>query len=854
MSVLTPMMQQYRSIKERFPEEILFFRLGDFYEMFFDDALKASEILEIALTARDGGGGKKVPMCGVPHHSAEGYIARLVARGCKVAIAEQMEDPSQAKGLVSREVVRIITPGTLTEEGALPERSNNYIVGVSLRENMVGIASADLSTGYFGVSWISRLAGLHNLNDELGRLLPAEIVTETAKPDRQLDALLDGSATVITRRQGPEDSSLARLEEMALRPEGMPSAGYRAALQAGALLMEYLEETQKQALVNFQQVELYTLDAFMYMDRQTRRNLEISQSLREGDRKTSLVHILDFTATAMGGRLLRRWLEQPLIDLEAITRRQDAVQELTENVFLREDLRKELKRVYDLERILTRVTLGRAGARDLRAMAQSLMAAARVRDLLAAQSRIFREEAEQLDVLPDLTDLLDRGIVEEPPLSVKEGNLIREGYSEEIDGLRETASMGRRWISELEEREREATGIRTLKVGYNRVFGYYLEVSKSHRDKVPEHYQRKQTLAGGERFITPELKELEDRVLNASDRLVRREYELFCGIRQEAAGRARGLQVLAGFLASLDVFGSFAAAAVRFGYVRPRLDGGTGLSVRQGRHPVVERLLPEGEFIPNDCTLSAGQKSLGILTGPNMAGKSTYIRMVAVLTVMAQSGSFVPARSMELGLADRVFARVGASDDLATGQSTFMVEMNEVANILKNATASSLIILDEVGRGTSTTDGLAIAWSVSEYIHSVTGARTLFATHYHELVALEELYEGIFNLSMDVRETGDQVLFLRRVIPGGSDRSYGIHVARMAGLPRPVLTRAEEKLEELETTRETGVLVQGGRQLEILRENPVVDILRETVLDDFTPRQALDFLYELKEMALKQED
>lgn len=530
------------------------------------------------------------------------------------------------------------------------------------------------------------------------------------------------------------------------------------------------------------------------------------------------------------------------------------MQELTENVFLREDLRKELKRVYDLERILTRVTLGRAGARDLRAMAQSLMAAARVRDLLAAQSRIFREEAEQLDVLPDLTDLLDRGIVEEPPLSVKEGNLIREGYSEEIDGLRETASMGRRWISELEEREREATGIRTLKVGYNRVFGYYLEVSKSHRDKVPEHYQRKQTLAGGERFITPELKELEDRVLNASDRLVRREYELFCGIRQEAAGRARGLQVLAGFLASLDVFGSFAAAAVRFGYVRPRLDGGTGLSVRQGRHPVVERLLPEGEFIPNDCTLSAGQKSLGILTGPNMAGKSTYIRMVAVLTVMAQSGSFVPARSMELGLADRVFARVGASDDLATGQSTFMVEMNEVANILKNATASSLIILDEVGRGTSTTDGLAIAWSVSEYIHSVTGARTLFATHYHELVALEELYEGIFNLSMDVRETGDQVLFLRRVIPGGSDRSYGIHVARMAGLPRPVLTRAEEKLEELETTRETGVLVQGGRQLEILRENPVVDILRETVLDDFTPRQALDFLYELKEMALKQED
>ena len=850
MSKLTPMMQQYRQIKERFPEEFLFFRMGDFYEMFFDDALKASEILEITLTARDGGGGSKVPMCGVPYHAAEGYINRLVSRGHKVAICEQLEDPAQAKGVVRRDVVRVITPGTLLEEGFLREKDNNYIVALAADGNHLGLSCADISTGYFGATALNTLMGLSNLSDELSRLSPAEIVVDLALEDREVLDVIRQNTTVITRRALEQRARHeARFEDLAGPQADLFSPAGRAAKKAGATLLDYLEDTQKQGLENIQSMDLYRLEHYMYIDRQTRRNLELTRSLRSEDQKVSLVATLDYTATAMGGRRLKRWLEQPLIDREVIRDRQDAVEELVDNIFLREDLRRQLREVYDLERILTRVALNRANARDLLALGRSLRAADGVRQTLLDTGAYLQSRGAQMTIPPELLVLLESAIHHEPPLSLKDGGLIRDGYHEEIDRLRAISTQGRGWIGDMEETERERTGIRNLKVGYNRVFGYYLEVTRSHAEKVPEHFIRKQTLANAERYITPELKELEEQVLGASDRLVRREYEVFCGVREEAAAYTKPVQTLARQLSELDALLSFSEAAVRNGYVRPEIDDSADLALEQGRHPVVECLLTEEPFVPNDCQLSGDGRSLAVITGPNMAGKSTYIRMVAVLTVMAQAGSFVPAAQMRLGLVDRIFARVGASDDLATGQSTFMVEMNEVSNIMRNATGKSLIILDEVGRGTSTLDGLAIAWSISEYIHSVIGARTLFATHYHELVALEEIYEGIFNLSMAVREREEDVVFLRQVVAGGADRSYGIHVAQMAGLPKPVLKRAREKMSELEQGEQIRTVREKGQQMSLVRESPVEDLLRQASLDDFTPRQALDFLYEMKRLS-----
>lgn len=831
------------------PGSFFFFRLGDFYEMFFDDALKASEILEIALTARDGGAGTKVPMCGVPYHAAEGYISRLVSRGHKVAICEQLEDPAQAKGVVRRDVVRVITPGTLLEEGFLREKDNNYIVAVAAEGSHLGLACADISTGYFGVTALNILLGLSNLSDELSRLSPAEIVVDLELENQEVLQVIGQNTAVVTRRAVDErPRHEGHFGELAGPEADLFSPSGRAAKAAAAALLHYLEDTQKQALDNIQSVDLYRLEHYMYIDRQTRRNLELTRSLRGEDRKASLVATLDYTATAMGARRLKRWLEQPLIERETICDRQNAVEELVDNIFLREDLRRQLRDVYDLERILTRVALNRANARDLLALARSLRAASGVRQTLVDTGAFLKTRGEDMEIPPDLLELLESSIHDEPPLSVKDGGLIRDGYHEEIDRLRASSTQGRGWIRDMEETERERTGIRTLKVGYNRVFGYYLEVTRTHADKVPDHYIRKQTLANAERFITPELKELEEQVLGASDRLVRREYEVFCGIRVEAAGYTKPVQTLACQLSELDALLSFAEAAVRNGYVRPGIDETVDLEVEQGRHPVVECLLTEEPFVPNDCNLSGDGQALAVITGPNMAGKSTYIRMVAVLAIMAQAGSFVPAVRMRLGLVDRIFARVGASDDLATGQSTFMVEMNEVSNIMRNATGKSLIILDEVGRGTSTLDGLSIAWSISEYIHSVIGARTLFATHYHELVALEEIYEGIFNLSMAVREREEDVVFLRRVVPGGADRSYGIHVAQMAGLPRPVLRRAREKMDELEQGEQIRTVREKGQQMSLVRESPVEDLLRQACLDDFTPRQALDFLYEMKRL------
>lgn len=790
-------MQQYYGIKKQYPDSIVFFRLGDFYEMFGEDAKLASKILEIALTSREAGPQGRIPMCGVPYHAAEGYLEKLVRSGYKVAICEQLEDPRQAKGVVKRDVIRVVTPGTFIE-GNLDGAENQFLVALGSAGESWGLASLDMSTGQFmTVSTDSFL----QLSDELRRLKPAEILLTPDFPQKEaVEALAASSGAVISVVE--DAPGLARASETLLRHFQVSSLtvfGLRNApeILAAGLALKYVQDTQRGVLSHIRAVASYKLEEFLQIDGHSSRNLELTQTIREGKKTGSLLGVLDYTVTSMGARLLKSYLEKPLVDLEIIEARHAAVETLVEQTALRLELGQLLDEVYDLERLLSKLVTGRGNARDLRALAASLGKIPAISQLFAeVQTPLLMELVQGLNPLTDFVQLVDSAIVAEPPITLRDGNLIKEGYSPELDKLRQARSSGREWIKNLEAAERERTGIKSLKVGFNRVFGYYIEVTNPNAHLVPEDYQRKQTLANAERYITPELKEQEALVLGADERIKELEYELFLAIREQVLQHVEAIQENARILANLDVFQSLATAAVRHNYVRPRMTQGPTMDIRGGRHPVIEAV--ERSFVPNDVCFDDKQQVI-LLTGPNMAGKSTYLRQVALIVIMAQMGSFIPADYGEIGLVDRIFTRIGASDDLSTGQSTFMVEMIETAELLLNATRRSLIVLDELGRGTSTFDGMAIAQAVIEYIHDKVRARTLFSTHFHELTKLEYSLKRLRSYRMEVEERGGEIFFLHRVAPGSTDRSYGINVARMAGVPLAVIKRSMELLEELET-------------------------------------------------------
>jgi len=801
---LTPMMKQYMETKSQYQDCILFYRLGDFYEMFFDDALTASRELEITLTGKNCGQEERAPMCGVPYHAVDSYLNKLVSKGYKVAICEQMEDPKLAKGLVKREVVRIVTPGTNLDPQALDESKNNYIMCIVYIADRYGISVADITTGDY---FVTELPDSGKLLDEINRFLPSEIICNEAfyMSGMDLDDLRDRlGITIYSLDSWYFDDKLCKdklLEHFKVSSfAGLGLADYDCGIISAGALLQYLLETQKNDLSNLTHITPYATGKYMMLDSATRRNLELCETLREKQKRGSLLWVLDKTKTAMGARTLRKYVEQPLIDKAEIQRRLDAVEELKSQAISREEIREYLSPVYDLERLITKITYGSANPRDLIAFRSSLEMLPPIRYILEEmQSELLKKIWQDMDSLEDLCDLVQRSIQDEPPLAMKEGNIIRDGYNEEVDKLRRAKSDGKDWLAKLENDEREKTGIKNLKIKYNKVFGYYLEVTNSYKDLVPDYYTRKQTLANAERYITPELKELEDMILGAEDKLYALEYDLYCEVRDTIASQVERIQQTAKAVAALDVFASLALVAERNNYIRPKINEKGVIDIKEGRHPVVERMIPNDMFISNDTYLDDKKHRISIITGPNMAGKSTYMRQTALIALMAQVGSFVPAQSANICISDRIFTRVGASDDLASGQSTFMVEMTEVANILRNATSKSLLILDEIGRGTSTFDGLSIAWAVVEYISDsrLLGAKTLFATHYHELTELEGKISNVNNYCIAVKEKGDDIVFLRKIVKGGADKSYGIQVAKLAGVPDLVINRAKEIVEEL---------------------------------------------------------
>lgn len=808
MENLTPMLRQYYSIKQEHQDAILFFRLGDFYEMFGSDAKIGSRVLDITLTSREMGKGKHLPMCGVPHHAVEGYLATLLRHGYKVAICDQVEDPKTAKGVVKREVTRVVTPGTVIEPELLDDKSNNYLIGICRHQRSYGLAVVDVSTGYFGLTELQGDMARDKLWDELERLAPAECLIDPLfeedaawreEANKRLRCTLSSFEERAWRLDNARETLKRHFAIRSLHSFGIEELG--AAVRAAGAVISYLQDTQKRVLSHITSIDVYSTENYMLVESATRRNLELTQTIRDSEYRGSLLWLLDETVTAMGGRLLRQWLLQPMLDRQEIVERHDAVQELTENTPLRTSLREQLSQVHDLERLVGRITYGSATPRDLVALGLSLQKMPLVRQILspcqAAEGKLS-QLTENLIPMPELTDLLDRSLVEAPPASLKDGGIIRPGYARQLDELRNAAREGKGWIAALEAGERERTGIKSLKVGFNKVFGYYIEVTKANLSSVPDNYRRKQTLANSERYITPELKEKENLILGAEERALQLEYELFVDIRNQVAQATPQLLRLAATIGQLDVLAALSEVAVRRRYCRPEVAEDGVIDIKNGRHPVVEAMLPQGQFVPNDVYLDRDTAQLIILTGPNMAGKSTYLRMVALITLMAQMGSFVPAEAAQIGLVDRIFTRVGAADDLGTGQSTFMVEMNEVNVALSQATPRSLIIIDELGRGTSTYDGMALAQSIAEYIHDVCGARTIFSTHYHELARLVLTKPRIRNLRMEVWEEGKEIVFLYKVGEGAADRSYGIHVARLAGLPKRVLQRARAVLDDLE--------------------------------------------------------
>ena len=866
MAELSPMMQSYLETKEQYKDCILFYRLGDFYEMFFDDAIVASRELEITLTGRACGLEEKAPMCGVPHHAAEIYISRLIAKGYKVAICEQLEDPKQAKGIVKRDVIRVVTPGTVIETNMLEEKKNNYIMSIVKKGIYYGIGVCDISTGDFYATQIKLSENnFEKLLDEYARYSPAEVVVnpQMGNSEKELNILRDRNSTFVTVREddifNSDSDVLLKLYTIVDGFDKEKESFNDEDLIASAIngLLNYFTETQKVKLEHLNKIKVYEVRKYMALDINARRSLELTERMRDKSKKGTLIWVLDKTSTSMGGRLLRRWINDPLLDVNEITKRLDSVKELKDNMMLRGDIIELLRKVYDIERLAGKISYGNANARDMISLRNSLSNLPELKQVLSmTTSSLLKDLHQRLDVLSDIHKLIDDAIVEEPPISVKEGGIIKPGFNEEIDSYRNASTEGKNWIIALEAKEKELTGIKNLKVGYTRVFGYYIEITKSFLNQVPDRYVRKQTLTGGERFITEELKEIENKILGSEEKVINLEYEEFTKIRNEIARNIERLQTTANSIANVDVLTSLAVVADNNNYVYPEVDDGDILDIKGGRHPVIEKMIDDGTFVDNDTYLDCESTRVAIITGPNMAGKSTYMRQVAIITLMAQIGSFVPATEARIGIVDKIFTRVGASDDLSSGQSTFTVEMNEVANILKDATPKSLVILDEIGRGTSTYDGLSIAWAVADYIadKEKIGCKTLFATHYHELLELEEKIDGIKNFSVAVKEKGEDVIFLRKIVEGGTDESYGIHVAKLAGVPRTVVSKATKILRSLERggikvkeEKESKKQVEGQFDLFNMRLADISHELDKINVNELTPIEALNTLVRLKE-------
>ena len=865
MAELSPMMQHYLDKKEEYKDCILFYRLGDFYEMFFDDAITASRELEITLTGRACGLEERAPMCGVPFHSADMYIARLISKGYKVAICEQLEDPKTAKGIVKRDVIRVVTPGTVIESNLLDEKKNNFIMSIVKKGLFFGLAVCDVSTGDFYATQITEENNFEKLLDEIARYMPAEIIANKMMYDskKEIARIKDRINVCISNSKEDDFSEETEILERLYTIENQTGKNLKDNLFAVAAingLSAYLTETQKIKLDHINRIELYITTRYMALDVSARRNLELTDRMRDKSKKGTLLWVLDKTSTSMGGRMLRRWINDPLVDVKEINDRLEAVKELKENMILRGDILESLNKVYDIERLAGRISYGNANGRDLISLKNSLSKLPELKkELSEVESSMLKKLYNDLDELEDITELIEKSIVDEPPITIKEGGIIKLGYNEEIDKCKKAATDGKSWLVNIEAKEREATGIKNLKVGYTKVFGYYIEVTKSFLKQVPtDRYIRKQTLTGAERFITEELKSIEDVVLGAEERIINLEYEEFVKIRTKISSQIERIQKSSNVVAILDVLNDFACVAEDNEYVMPKVDEEDEILIKDGRHPVIERMIDSGTFVENDTYLNRRDDRVAIITGPNMAGKSTYMRQVALITLMAQMGCFVPASSAKIGVVDKIFTRVGASDDLSMGQSTFMVEMQEVSNIMKNATKNSLVILDEIGRGTSTYDGLAIAWAVAEYIADINqiGCKTLFATHYHELTSLEEKVDGVKNYQIAVKEKGEDVIFLRKIIPGGTDESYGIHVAKLAGAPRKMLSRANEILKTLEKKvrikekaeeKEMKKQVSGQLDMYNYKLADVAAELDKIDVNELTPIDALNAIVKIKE-------
>ena len=871
---LTPMMQNYIDTKQEYNDCILFYRLGDFYEMFFEDALIASKELEITLTGKSCGQEERAPMCGIPYHAVDSYLNKMVSKGYKVAICEQVEDPKVAKGIVKREVIRIATPGTNLNIQALEDTKNNYLVCVAYFPGKIGMSVADVTTGDY---YLTEVEDIRKLQDEMNKYAPSEVICNeqffvSGYDIEDLKSRLNVSVYSLAPHYFDEENCRKELMKhfRVNTLKGLGIEDFPVGMIAAGALLQYLYETQKTSLAHFTHIYPYLTSKYMLLDSSTRRNLELIETLREKQKKGSLLGVLDRTKTAMGGRLLRKYIEQPLIDKDKIERRLDAVEALCRKSVDREEMREYLHTIYDLERLLGKVSYKTANPRDLIAFRNSLAMLPSIRTVLGDfDTPLLQEIREHMDPLQDVYQLIDDAIVEEPPIAIKEGGIIKEGFNETIDSLKKAKTDGKNWLAALEEEDRERTGIRNLRIRYNKVFGYYFEVTNSYKDQVPEDYVRKQTLANAERYTTPRLKELEDNILNAEDKLFTLEYDLYCEIRDAIAKEIERIQKTARAIARLDVFTSLAYVAEHNQYVRPTLNEKGVIDIKEGRHPVVEQMIQNDMFIANDTHLDNQKHCIAVITGPNMAGKSTYMRQVALIVLLTQIGSFVPAKKADVGIVDRIFTRVGASDDLASGQSTFMVEMNEVANILRNATPNSLLVLDEIGRGTSTFDGLSIAWAVIEHISNrkILGAKTLFATHYHELTELEGKMDNVNNYCIAVKEKGDDIVFLRKIVKGGADKSYGIQVAKLAGVPDMVIDRAKEIVEQLsdnditEKVQSIEVNVKGEKHkpvkydevdleqislFDTVKDEDVLQELQEIDVSNLTPVDALNTLYRLQ--------
>ena len=892
MAEFSPMMQHYLKTKEEYSDCILFYRLGDFYEMFFDDAITVSRELEITLTGKDCGQAERAPMAGIPFHAAENYIARLISKGYKVAICEQMEDPKLAKGMVKREVVRVVTPGTVIESNLLEEKKNNYIMSIYKTGIYYGLGICDVSTGDFYATQICENNNFSKLLDEISRYSPSEIIVNKMmfETKSEISKIKDRFKVYVSLEKEENFSdenelllsmynviSSSKIKNIQLKEEKEVKEEKTADFQiktkqqiqeidnknlivpAINALITYLTETQKTNLDHINTIKIYSITQYMSLDINARRNLELTEKMRDKSKKGTLLWVLDKTCTSMGGRLLRRWINDPLIDVNEINKRLDSVNELKNSVVLKGDIIDSLKKVYDIERLAGKISYGNANGRDLISLKNSVKQLPEIKQILSkTESGLLHELYEELDVLQDIYELIEKSIVEEPPISVKEGGIIKLGYDPEIDVLKKATTEGKTWIVQLEAREREKTGIKGLKVGFNKVFGYFIEVTKSNLSMVPETYIRKQTLTNAERYVTEELKNLENQILGAEEKVVNLEYNAFVHVRDEIESQVQRLQKTSNIVATLDVLTSFAIVAEDMNYVKPVVDNDGIIDIKDGRHPVIEKISQSGEFVPNDTYLDKNDNRLAIITGPNMAGKSTYMRQVALITLMAQIGSYVPASSARIGVVDKIFTRVGASDDLSMGQSTFMVEMMEVATILKEATSNSLVILDEIGRGTSTYDGLSIAWAVAEHIadKSLCGAKTLFATHYHELTELEEKIDGVKNYSIAVKEKGEDIIFLRKIVNGGTDESYGVHVARLAGVPQNVTKKANEILRSLERRnilnnkaieKESKKVVSGQVDMFNFKLAEVASEFDKIDVNQLTPIDALNTIVKMKE-------